>query len=81
LLDYFCLSVCSSLLYFETSAATGQNVSKTIEALLDLVMIRIQKSVDNSSLLSNPNDNSNFYPTIKLSEQMTQNEKLSSCGC
>lgn len=34
--------------YFETSAATGQNVSKAIEALLDLVMIRMHKVVESS---------------------------------
>lgn len=34
--------------YFETSAATGQNVAKSIEALLDLVMIRMHKIVESS---------------------------------
>lgn len=34
--------------YFETSAATGQNVSKAIEALLDLVMLRMHKVVESS---------------------------------
>jgi len=32
--------------YFETSAATGLNVSNTIEALLELVMIRMHKIVE-----------------------------------
>lgn len=34
--------------YFETSAVTGQNVSKAIEALLELVMIRMHKVVESS---------------------------------
>lgn len=34
--------------YFETSAANGQNVSKAIETLLDLVMIRMHKVVESS---------------------------------
>lgn len=32
--------------YFETSAATGQNIAKAVEKLLDLVMIRMEKAVD-----------------------------------
>ena len=38
----------TSLKYFETSAATGQNVSKAIECLLDQIMVRMEKSVDNA---------------------------------
>lgn len=34
--------------YFETSAATGQNVSKSVEALLELVMIRMHKVVEST---------------------------------
>lgn len=34
--------------YFETSAATGQNVARTIEALLDLVMVRMHKIVESN---------------------------------
>lgn len=32
--------------YFETSAATGHNVGRAVDALLDLVMRRIQHTVD-----------------------------------
>jgi len=39
------------LTYFETSAATGQNVSKAIECLLNKVMIRIEAAVDKGDLL------------------------------
>lgn len=34
--------------YFETSAATGQNVSNAIEALLELVLLRMHKVVETS---------------------------------
>lgn len=34
--------------YYETSAATGQNVARSIEALLDLVMLRMHKIVESS---------------------------------
>jgi len=34
--------------FFETSAATGQNVDKAVEALLNRVMIRIESVVDKS---------------------------------
>jgi len=37
--------------YFETSAATGQNVSKAVECLLNKVMLRIEAAVDKSDLL------------------------------
>ncbi|XP_035207384.1 ras-related protein Rab-27A-like [Stegodyphus dumicola] len=36
--------------YFETSAVTGQNVTKAFDTLLDMVMLRIQKTVDGSTL-------------------------------
>ena len=41
------------LKYFETSAATGQNVSKAIDTLLESVMNRMQKVVETSGLLPN----------------------------
>lgn len=34
------------LLYFETSAVTGQNVAKAIESLLDAVMMRMQRAAE-----------------------------------
>ncbi|XP_012945898.2 ras-related protein Rab-27A [Aplysia californica] len=36
--------------YFETSAATGQNVSKAVDCLLDMVMSRMEQCVDQSQL-------------------------------
>jgi len=34
--------------FFETSAATGQNVDKAVDALLTKVMLRIESIVDKS---------------------------------
>lgn len=39
-----------SLKYLETSAATGQNVGRAIETLLDLVMRRMETAVDKAML-------------------------------
>ena len=67
------------LKYFETSAATGQNVSKSIETLLELVMNRMQRVVEKSSLLpnrQNPSDN------IKLeTDAQNQNSYQKYCNC
>ena len=35
-----------SLPYFETSARTGQNVTKAVDSLLDQVMARMEKTID-----------------------------------
>lgn len=43
---YVTVCVLHSLPYFETSAATGQNVEKAVSTLLDLVMVRMEKSVE-----------------------------------
>jgi hypothetical protein len=32
--------------YIETSAATGENVEKALNTLLDKVMLRMEKSID-----------------------------------
>ena len=39
-----------SLPYFETSAASGQNVNKAVECLLDRVMLRMEQSIDKTQL-------------------------------
>ncbi|XP_077319111.1 ras-related protein Rab-27B isoform X1 [Lithobates pipiens] len=36
--------------YFETSAATGQNVEKSVETLLDLIMKRMEQCVDKTQV-------------------------------
>jgi Ras-related protein Rab-27A len=69
--------------YFETSAVTGQNVSKAIETLLDLVMTRMQRVVETSNLLPNRR---NLSDNIKLENETQNGENQSStlsrmCGC
>lgn len=44
--DWFLWTIEFSLPYFETSACTSTNVEKAVECLLDLVMQRIQQSVE-----------------------------------
>ncbi|KAI1280620.1 Ras-related protein Rab-27A [Halotydeus destructor] len=68
------------LLYFETSAFTGQNVSKAIETLLELVMNRMHSVIEN---------NEYYIPgrqlgseSMKLDDQYAQSDaKSSSCTC
>jgi len=52
--------------YFETSACTGTNVEKSVHCLLDMVMQRIQTSVDNQRLI-------NKDPSIDLDKPPEQN--------
>lgn len=40
----------NGLLYLETSAATGLNVSRAVESLLEKVMFRMETAVDRSML-------------------------------
>lgn len=39
-----------SIPYFETSAATGQNVEKSVDTLLDLIMKRMEQCVDKTQV-------------------------------
>ena len=39
-----------SLVYLETSASTGQNVSRAVDILLDRVMRRMEATIDQSLL-------------------------------
>lgn len=43
-------SLIFSLVYLETSAATGQNVERAVEILLERVMRRMEVTVDKSLL-------------------------------
>lgn len=73
--------------YFETSAASGQNVAKAIDCLLDLVMVRMHKVVESSipKLINHPNlasdSDKNAFQLGKqaAAKQFTQN--ASSCTC
>ncbi|XP_022912046.1 ras-related protein Rab-27A [Onthophagus taurus] len=65
-----------NLIYLETSAATGQNVSRAVETLLERVMIRMESAVDMAMLPGrrgrprDPND-----PDLNLSQHSQQ------CAC
>ncbi|WAR11224.1 RB27A-like protein [Mya arenaria] len=58
--------------YFETSAATGHNVAKAIECLLDMVMLRAERSVDKS--IFNRSKNRQGYEVDEASSE-------GGCGC
>lgn len=66
------------LKYFETSAATGQNVKESVEALLDQVMTRMENCVD-TDLLPSSFINNNRHST-RLREVDEANEE-SGCSC
>ncbi|RWS19922.1 hypothetical protein B4U80_01192, partial [Leptotrombidium deliense] len=66
--------------YVETSAATGQNVSKAIETLLDLVMIRMHKVVESRNHLTNSN-HVQMGSTVKLDGTISDDQKRSKCNC
>ncbi|XP_028399435.1 ras-related protein Rab-27A-like isoform X2 [Dendronephthya gigantea] len=66
------------LKYFETSAATGQNVNEAVESLLDQVMRRMETCVD-ADLLPSSFINNNRHST-RLREVDEANEE-SSCPC
>lgn len=64
--------------YFETSAATGQNVSKAVESLLELVMIRMHKVVE----LGNPKlDDKSEYIRLTDSQKTGGNSFRQTCPC
>lgn len=65
--------------YFETSAATGQNVAKAVETLLDMVMNRMQQVMEDTVLIKNSNN-------LKLTDtdENTHNyyyDRLRQCYC
>lgn len=65
--------------YFETSAATGQNVAKAVEKLLDMVMCRMEQAVDKTALPSKRGARG-----AMLMESQRPNgypEKSSNCPC
>lgn len=64
-----------SMPYFMMSAATGQNVSKAVDALLQKVMNRIEMSVDKQQLLGSRNMVNNN------SLKMEANKPSSGCAC
>jgi hypothetical protein len=60
--------------YFETSAATGQNVKDTVNCLLDKVMLRMETTVDQT--------HSSLRQSYRLGEgELDEAGKSSSCAC
>lgn len=62
--------------YFETSAATGLNVAKAVDCLLDQVMLRMEKSIDKAHLLGVRNGQK-----VTESDLPEMNEEKGFCGC
>lgn len=65
--------------YFETSAATGQNVAKAVECLLDMVMARMERCVDKSQVSAGHNGLNNN--TKGRSLKHTSSPNTNSCPC
>uniref|UniRef100_H9GC21 small monomeric GTPase n=1 Tax=Anolis carolinensis TaxID=28377 RepID=H9GC21_ANOCA len=63
--------------YFETSAASGTNISKAIETLLDLIMKRMERCVDKSWIPEGVVQ-SNGHSSA---ERLGQEPEKSRCGC
>ena len=81
-----------SIPYFETSAATGQNVAQSIETLVDLVMLRMHKVVEsNIPKLMNPSISagepgdthagSSWPFKLTRAAGRTNSSKASDCAC
>lgn len=62
------------LLYFETSAVTGQNVTRAIESLLDCVMERMQRS------LESPDAFPASRTGLRLGSSAEEEKPSSTCG-
>ena len=63
------------LAYFETSAATGQNVSKAVECLLDKVMLRMEQAVDKTHLPAK------HQQKVNGEYQLDEAQGKGNCGC
>ncbi|NXC16840.1 RB27A protein, partial [Corythaeola cristata] len=63
--------------YFETSAANGNNVSKAIETLLDLIMKRMERCVDKSWIPEGVVRSNGHSST----EQLNEEQEKGKCGC
>ncbi|XP_013397698.1 ras-related protein Rab-27A isoform X2 [Lingula anatina] len=60
--------------YFETSAATSQNVTKAIECLLDKVMLRMEQSVDKTA-------GGKMGKNGKKGVELEEADRKSGCSC
>ncbi|ELV13178.1 Ras-related protein Rab-27A [Tupaia chinensis] len=63
--------------YFETSAATGTNISQAIEMLLDLIMKRMERCVDKSWIPEGVVRSNGHASADQFSEQ----KEKGACGC
>lgn len=61
------------MVYLETSAATGQNIARAVDILLDRIMRRMETTVDTSLL---PHQR-----VLRCHERDTPSPKVSSCYC
>lgn len=66
----------SRLEYLETSAATGHNVAKAVELLLDLVMKRMDNAVDKAMLPGHKSKSKGF-----VADEADNNKFHSKCIC
>lgn len=71
------------LLYFETSAVTGQNVAKAIESLLDAVMVRMQRALEDPDYIPVRRERgaSNALRLGRTSFDSANAAVSKSCGC
>ncbi|XP_064470599.1 ras-related protein Rab-27A-like isoform X2 [Ornithodoros turicata] len=68
--------------YFDTSAATGHNVNRAVETLLDLVMRRIQRTVDRGALPAARSPGDEGDPRRRLEEaDGPLNKPGNGCSC
>ncbi|XP_048828818.1 ras-related protein Rab-27A-like [Brienomyrus brachyistius] len=65
--------------YFETSAASGHNVSQAVEALLDLIMKRMERSVDRSWVPASVTQPNGHSGTEKVKEE--SEASAGKCAC
>jgi len=63
--------------YFETSAATGHNVSKAIETLLDLVLERMENSIEHQML----HNNNVAKVTLNAHKAISSDTNKKTCAC
>lgn len=63
--------------YFETSAANGNNVSKAVDTLLDLIMKRMERCVDKSWIPEGVVRSNGHSST----EQLNEEQEKGRCGC
>ena len=76
---FFCFIYLSffRLKYYETSAATGHNVAKAVEGLLDLVLLRMEQTADKTKFPFRNGQKINVV--YKLEE--SSSSKGGKCGC